>query len=135
MRKYITLDTNLVLRLLVRDVPSQVNKIINLIDHAGPESLAVPDVVFFECAWILAGSLYQFDRSLIGKLILTIADIPQINCNRAMLERAVPLYIKHASISFIDACLVTYAELNSATPLVTFDKKLAKALPKMVKVL
>jgi predicted nucleic acid-binding protein len=94
----------------------------------------VADAVFFECAWILGGEIYNFNRVLIGKLLLQISDIPQINCNRAMLERAVPLYVMHPNISFVDACLSAYAELNNATPLLTFDKKLANALPKSVRI-
>ena len=113
------------------DVPKQLEKIFALIDESKPGGLAIADVVFFECAWILGGKMYGFERALIGKLLLQVAAIPQINCNRALLEQAVPVYIKHPRVSFIDACLATYAELNGATPLLTFDKNLVKALPKV----
>lgn len=126
----VSIDTNIALRLLLRDVPHQLDKIINLIDGSKPGSLMVADAVFFECAWILSGKMYGFDRELTGKLLLQLTNIPQINCNRTMLKRAVPIYVTCPSISFIDACLTIYAELNDATPLLTFDKKLAEALPK-----
>ncbi|HUD07083.1 MAG TPA: PIN domain-containing protein [Candidatus Saccharimonadales bacterium] len=130
-----SLDTNITLRLLLQDVPDQLSKVVDLIDNSKSGSLQVADAVFFECVWILSGKMYNFERELIGKLLLQIADIPQINCNRVMLEKAVPLYVNHSSISFIDACLTVYAELNSAIPLFTFDRKLATTLPKTVAIL
>jgi predicted nucleic-acid-binding protein len=130
-----SLDTNITLRLLLQDVPEQLDKVVALIDSSKPNSLSVTDAVFFECAWILSGKMYNFDRTLIGKLLLQLADVPQINCNRAMLIKAVPLYVSSAQISFIDACLTVYAELNDATPLLTFDKKLVSTLPKTTAIL
>lgn len=130
-----SLDTNITLRLLLQDVPNQFRKVVDLIDNSKSGSLQIADAVFFECVWILSGKTYNFERELIGKLLLQVADIPQINCNRVMLEEAVPLYVQHNNIAFIDACLAVYAEINSATPLLTFDKKLAAALPKTVSTL
>lgn len=130
-----SLDTNITLRLLLHDVPEQLNRVIVLIDKSKSGSLGIADAVFFECVWILSGKVYDFDRGLIGRLVLQVTDIPQINCNRTMLEKAVPLYVKHQKISFVDACLAAYAELNDALPLLTFDKKLATALPETVTIL
>lgn len=130
-----SLDTNIILRLLLHDVPEQLTRVVALIDNSKSGSLGIADAVFFECVWILSGKQYNFERELIGKLLLQVADIPQVNCNRAMLERAVPLYVKHKKISFVDACLAVYAELNDAMPLLTFDKKLVSALPKTVAIL
>lgn len=130
-----SLDTNITLRLLLQDMPEQLDKIFALIDSSKPNSLLVADAVFFECVWIMSGKMYKFDRTLIGKLLIQVTDIPQINCNRAMLVKAVPLYVANTQISFIDACLSVYAELNGATPLLTFDKKLVSALPKAAAIL
>ncbi len=130
-----SLDTNITLRLLLRDVPAQLQKVIDLIDNSKSSSLGIADAVFFECVWILSGKQYDFKRELIGKLLLQIADIPQVSCNRPLLEKAIPLYVRHKNISFVDAYLAVYAELNDAMPLLTFDKKLAATLPKSVAVL
>ncbi len=130
-----SLDTNITLRLLLRDVPEQLSRVVALIDSSKSGSLGIADAVFFECVWILSGKHYNFERELIGRLLLQVADIPQIKCNRVMLEKAVPLYVKHKKISFVDACLAVYAELNDAEPLLTFDKKLATALPKSVAII
>lgn len=130
-----SLDTNITLRLLLQDVPEQLEKVVALIDNSKPNSLSVADAVFFECVWILSGKMYNLDRTLIGKLLIQVTDIPQINCNCAMLVKAVPFYVTNTQISFIDACLTVYAELNGATPLLTFDKELVSAFPKTTAIL
>jgi len=127
-----SLDTNITLRLLLRDVPEQLDKVLNLIDSSKANSLMLEDAVLFECVWIMSGKMYRFDRQLVGKLLLGLTSIPQIICNKAMLEKAIPLYVSHKKISFVDACLTAYAELNNAVPLLTFDRKLAETAPKIV---
>jgi predicted nucleic-acid-binding protein len=127
-----SIDTNITLRLILRDVPEQLEKIFALIEKSKPAEIAVADAVFFECVWILTGPGYKFGRELTAKLILGVAAIPQINANRTMLARATSAWVKHPAISFIDACLAAYAELNNAVPLLTFDRKLASALPETV---
>lgn len=126
-----SLDTNVVLRLLVGDVPEQAAKIEDMLAAAKPNSFAVADAVFFECAWVLSGPLYGFGRSMVGDMLLQVAGIGQVSCNRTMLRQAIPRYVQNKAISFMDSCLVTYAEINNATPLLTFDKHLAKAVPEL----
>jgi predicted nucleic-acid-binding protein len=127
-----SLDTNITLRLLLRDVPEQLDRVVTLIDSSKSNSLILEDAVLFECVWIMSGKAYKFDRQLIGKLLLGLTNIPQIICNKAMLEKAIPLYVSNEKISFVNACLTAYAELNDAIPLLTFDKKLAETAPKIV---
>ncbi len=128
----ISIDTNIILRLLLDDQPRQTEQIITMIDQAKPGSIMMADAVFFEVVWVLSGEFYRLDRPIIAKLLHQITGIPQINCNRNLIEQAIPLYLKHSGISFIDACLASYAQLNHATPLLTLDKRLISALPKMV---
>lgn len=130
-----SLDTNIILRLILQDNNDHLSKIINLIESSKTESLHVADAVFFECAWVLAGDYYKFDRALIGRALLEICNIPQINCNRQLIESAVPLYIATSSVSFIDVCLAIYSSLNNASPLLTFDEKLAQAMPEYASLL
>lgn len=127
-----SIDANIVLRLILHDVPDQTFKIKDLLSRSKPKSLIVEDVVLFECVWVLEGRSYNLSRLLISKLLLQLAGTPQISCNRDLLEKVTPLYIGTASISFIDICLVEYAKLSNAVPLLTFDKKLARAFPKIV---
>ncbi len=126
-----SLDTNIVLRLLLGDVPAQSSQIEQLIAQSGQE-FAVADYVFAEVVWILQGPAHAQSRDAIAANIETLVGLPQINCNRAMLQKAVPLYVAHPTLSFVDVCLAVYAELNNDLPLLTYDKKLAAKLPKLV---
>lgn len=126
-----SLDTNTLLRLLLGDVPSQTGVVEELLTDSS-NRFAVADMVFAEIVWVLQGKLYNYDRQRIAANLESIIAIKHINCNRVMLNRALPLYVAHKKISFIDACLAAYAELNDATPLLSFDKKLAEAVPETV---
>lgn len=129
-----SLDTNTLLRLLLADVPKQTAAVEALLADTS-QKFAVADMVFTEIVWVLQGRTFGYDRNHITDNLQSIIAIKHVSCNRAMLERAIPLYVDHQNISFIDACLAVYAELNGATPLLTFDKKLALALPKTVSIL
>jgi predicted nucleic-acid-binding protein len=126
-----SLDTNTLLRLLLADVPKQATAVEELLTNPS-QRFAVADMVFAEIVWVLQGTAYGYDRPRIAANLESISAIRNISCNRAMLGKAIPLYLSHPKISFIDACLSVYAELNEATPLLTFDKKLVAALPKTV---
>ncbi len=45
-----------------------------------------------------------------------------------MIAKALKIYVIQPVLSFEDCCLSVYAELNDASPLYTFDKKLARQL-------
>jgi predicted nucleic-acid-binding protein len=129
-----SLDTNIVLRVLLQDQPQTAARIMDMIEKANTNSLAVADVVLFETVWVMQGGSYKLDRELIAKLLQRFVRIEQINCNQVLFEMVLPLYVKHPGLSFIDVALACYAELSDATPLLTLDKKLAKALPGYAKV-
>ena len=118
-----SLDANVLLRLLLNDVPDQ---------HAAVEALfnkttgqfSVSDTAIIEIVFVLERN-YSFSRLAAAEAIEGIMSLTRINCNRSLLEKALPIFIKNTSLSFEYCCLATYAELNSAKPLWTFDRKLA----------
>lgn len=124
-----SLDTSIILRLLLLDLPDKVAEIDNFIANQDSGSLRLEDAVLFEVVWILGGPSYGLDRQTIGQALLKITAIQQINCNRKLLFEAIPLYTKYPKLSFVDVCLAVYAELAGATPLLTLDKPLSKQLP------
>jgi len=126
-----SLDTNTLLRLILADIPKQTAIVEDLLANS-TQKFAVADMVFAEIVWVLQGSVYEYDRQHIADNLQSIIAVKNINCNRVMLEKAIPVYVKYSKISFIDACLSVYAELNGAIPLLTFDRKLVSALPKTV---
>ncbi len=120
-------DTNVLLRLLLNDIPEQRIAIKKLLSHA-VNQFAVADTVIIELVFVLDRH-YGFSRLQITEAVDGLMKLREINCNRTLFERALPLYIDHPSLSFEDCCLAIYAQLNDAEPLWTFDKKLANQAP------
>ena len=118
-----SLDTNALLRLLLNDVIEQHNAVKNLLRSSNGQ-LAVADIAVIELVFVLE-RYYGFSRQQVGEAIQGLMLLREINCNRVLLEKALPLYQNRPALSFEDCCLGAYATLNQAEPLWTFDKKLA----------
>lgn len=118
-----SLDTNALLRLLLNDVAEQHVAVKKLLREADSQ-LAVADIAIIELVFVLERH-YDFSRQQVGEAITGLMLLREINCNRTLFEKALQTYISRSALSFEDCCLSTYATLNQAEPLWTFDKKLA----------
>lgn len=118
-----SLDTNALLRYLLNDLPEQTEAVFKLLDSKNGQ-FAVADIAIVEVVFVL-GRHYGFSRHQIAEILEGLISFAQINCNQSLIEKALPLYVKHPALSFEDCCLAAYSELNNAEPLWTFDKKLA----------
>lgn len=119
-----SIDTNIILRLILRDVPTQCVKIQDLFMRQG-YVYNVADLAIGEAVYVLQKS-YGWTREGIIAALKDILDIANFNYNRTLFERVFPMYLQCPKLSFNDCCLVGYAALNEAEPLWTFDKALAK---------
>jgi predicted nucleic-acid-binding protein len=130
-----SLDANVLLRLLLNDISDQHQAVLRLLGTARGQ-FAVADIAVVEVAFVLE-RYYEFSRVAIAEAIDGIMSLAEINCNRTLFKKALPLFAKHPGLSFEDCCLAIYAELNDAKPLWTFDRKLAnqaanvKIVPKL----
>jgi predicted nucleic-acid-binding protein len=122
-----SLDANVILRLLLQDVPTQHQAATKLL-LSGRGQFAVADTAIIEVVFVLERN-YGFTRAQVSEAIKGLMALPQINCNRTLFVKALPLFEEHSGLSFEDCCLAIYAELNDATTLWTFDKKLASQAP------
>ena len=120
-----SLDTNVLLRLIVRDNAQMLEKARKLLDEH--EVFAVADQAIIEIVYVLGGH-YGYSRHEVADVVKALIDNQHLNLNRPLFERVLPHYRKHSSLSFTDCCLEAYATLNQQTPLYTFDTKLAKQL-------
>lgn len=118
-----SLDTNAILRLLINDIPSQHEAVKALLAKANGQ-LAVADIAIIELVFVLE-RYYGFSRLHAKEAVIGLMQLKEVNCNRRLFEKALPIYLSHSTLSFEDCCLSTYATLNEAEPLWTFDKKLA----------
>jgi len=122
-----SLDANVLLRLLLNDIPAQHEAVLKLLDSTANQ-LAVADTALIEVAFVLE-CYYEFTRSQIAEALDGIASLAELSCNRTLIAAALPLFVKYPSLSFEDCCLASYAELTDAKPLWTFDQKLARQAP------
>lgn len=121
-----SLDTNVLLRLILRDNESMVADVMRLLKRF--EEFAVADLVLAEVEYVLTG-YYRYDRIAVANVFENLANNQHLNLNRMLLKRVLPAYVKYPAVSFDDLCLEAYAYLDKQTPLYTFDKKLAGQLP------
>jgi predicted nucleic-acid-binding protein len=122
-----SLDANILLRLLLNDVPDQHTAVTKLLEETGGGFL-VADTALIELVFVL-GRHYQFSRSQIEEAVLGLIELTVITCNHELFTMALPLFVKFPALSFEDCCLSAYGNLQNAEPLWTFDKKLARQAP------
>ncbi len=122
-----SLDTNIILRFILGDVPEQCLKIQDLLMRQNV-MYDVADLVITEAVYVMQ-STYGLSREKIVDGLQKLLWFPEINYNRKLFDQVFPMYLEHPKLSFNDCCLVVYANLNEAEPLWTFDQKLARQMP------
>ncbi len=122
-----SLDANILLRVLLNDIAKQHQAAVQLLENSGGQ-LAVADTAIIEIVFVLV-RYYKFSRTQAREAIEGLLSLPNINCNRPLFQKALPLFVKRPDLSFEDCCLALYATLNDAEPLWTFDRKLATHAP------
>lgn len=118
-----SLDTNIILRLALRDVPEQCEKIVDLFMRQNV-TYEVADLAITEAVYVMQKQ--GNTRKQIVDTLGVVLDSFGLRYNQALFERVFPMYLEHSELSFNDCCLAGYVELNEAEPLWTFDKDLAK---------
>jgi len=122
-----SLDTNVLLRLLLNDVPAQHSAAKMLLSEASGQ-VSVADTAIIELVFVLERH-YELTREQIAEATTGILQLKEINANRALFEMALPIYVDSLALSFEDCCLSAYAKIDDTEPLWTFDKKLANQSP------
>lgn len=116
-----SLDTNVVLRYLLNDIPEQSFKAKEAITNSASY---VTDVVAIEIIFVLE-KVIGMERSDIVKLVKTFLSLPNLTYNDYFLDQAIDLYGAKKSLSVVDCYAATESKLYSNT-LITFDKELVK---------
>jgi len=116
-----SLDTNVVLRLILNDVPEQAARAASFI---GRSSCYVTDVVVAECVFVLEKT-YKLDRSFIKNSITTFFEINTVNFRETLVTEALDLYASQRTLSFADCYSIAEATLKG-DELITFDRAILK---------
>lgn len=122
-----SLDTCVILRALVGNIPSQASAARRLISDPA-RHFQINDLVFFESVYTLQKT-YAWPRRAIATALAGLIGRKNISCNRNFLYQVLDDYVTRPGLSFGDCYLARSAQISDARPLWTFDRKLAKQLP------
>ena len=115
-------DTNLVVRLTVRDTPKQVVAAENEIASGAWVSM----VVLTESLWVLS-SIYAFSRAQQQSFLKHMLAHDYFNLQEPdVVQSAAALFVEHPKVGFADCLLLEAARKSGHLPLVTFDAALSK---------
>ena len=119
-----SLDTSVVLRLLVGEPPDLAARAADLL---GRDTVFVSDAAIIECCFVLKRHYGLDRRRQVGALVGLLAQ-PGIESRVDVLMRAFEHYLEHPALSFEDCYLVAISERDEPGPLWTFDRTLATQL-------
>lgn len=122
-------DTNILVRFLVDDVPDQVDRVQHLFEDSASCSLFIPDLVLAEVVYVLE-SVYKFERRNIVEKLSVLIRFDRFVLDKELLKTALGLYGMESSVSFVDAYLAALVSLRRNSEVITFDKKLMKVVGK-----
>lgn len=115
-------DTNVLVRLIARDDPRQVEAAEGFIAAGAWVSL----LVLQETVWVLERA-YELERKAIAKVVELLLDHQNLVLeNPPIVSDALTRYRGAGRVGFSDCLILASAHLSGHGPLGTFDKRLAK---------
>jgi predicted nucleic-acid-binding protein len=121
----ITVDTNVLIRAVVRDDEKQAAAADKILKSA--EIIAVTLPCLCEFVWVLR-RLYEFDREDVAAAIRALADTANVTLNRPAVEAG--LAVLNAGGDFADGLIAYEGSWLGAETFVSFDKKAVALLAK-----
>lgn len=125
--KFESLDTNILLRLALRDDEKCYKKIEKYVNERPDRKFVIDDLAFSEFVYVLERQM-GFDREKIFALTEVFLNGYPFATSMIM-DKILPFYVKHPKLSFNDCYLAFKAEEDNDIPLWTLDQKLAKQAP------
>jgi predicted nucleic-acid-binding protein len=121
----ITVDTNVLIRAVVRDDEKQAMAADKVLKSAAMIAVTLPCLCEF--VWVLR-RLYEFDREDIASAIRALADTANVALNRPAVEAG--LAVLKAGGDFADGLIAYEGNWLGAQTFVSFDKKTVTLLAK-----
>ena len=113
------LDTNILVRWLVRDDPVQAGRVERLLQSG--DSFLVPVTVLIELEWVLR-SRYGVPKERFVELLGNLLEVPVLKLqHEAAIERALQNY-STLNVDFSDCVHLEICAESECLPLLTFDK-------------
>lgn len=122
-----SLDTNIILRLILSDNLDQREKAYKLISKGQHH---IFDAAITEVVYVLA-SCYNYNHITIAQKLNCFFEqfCENIDYNKTITKMILPFWAEHPSLSFVDCYLAFISGLSNSKTLITFDKKLASQHP------
>lgn len=129
MRTTDAIDTNIVLRCILGDVPEQRRRAAEFLrDSSSVHYLS--SQALLECVYVMEMALEMPRNEVANLLNFFLARYSDVlEYDREMTMVAFPYYLAHPKLSWVDCTLSAEAEIRHREPLFTFDKKLASQMP------
>jgi predicted nucleic-acid-binding protein len=116
-------DTNVLVRLLVRDEPKQVAVADAFVQHGAWVSV----LALAEAMWVLA-AVYERDAGQIARAVEMLLNHQQLSLQEPeAVAAALQMFRKRPALGFSDCLLVELTRKSGHLPLGTFDRHLSKA--------
>lgn len=123
-----TLDTNVLLSLILEGQPHQREKTVRMLADSN-RSFLIPDLVFAEAIRVITKQA-DIPRTKAAEAIFrALSAFYNLSYDLHIVTDVFHDYITHPALSFEDCYLAYCAAKNHAEPLWTFDKKFAKESP------
>ena len=122
----LALDTNILVQHFAKDIPEQSEAARSLIDSLTPERPGfICREVTLETVWVL-DRVYHFSRVEIYNAIANLIDLDGIVLENHEDVRQAVIQYRESSDDFPDLLILAAAQRADATPLYTFDRRLAR---------
>lgn len=119
------IDTNILIRYLVRDDEDQFRQVLALFEEYRESPLRINLSVIIETAWVLSSSYSYSKAELIDTFRHLIKTEGLDVQNVSIIEQSLDMY-ETSNADFEDCLIATQNEFANYSPTFTFDKKASK---------
>lgn len=123
----VSLDTNVLIRFIVKDDVGQSRLAVELINNAKASGrlALVTTLVVLECEWVLR-SAYQLSKDEIFAVFAGLLEAGEVNLeNHPELEHALELWGQGAA-NFANCLILAHSRALGCSTMLTFDKRASK---------
>lgn len=124
MKHLESIDTNILLRVILGDIPEKRAKALELLARPNT-TYYLSSVAITEVAFVMEKQIGYTREEIQENLLRVLEACSNIQYEEEVLERALAMYVAHPKLSFDDCYLAEEATKHQREPLWTFDHKLA----------
>ena len=130
--KKICVDTNVLLRILVKDDADQLEKALAVFKNAHRlgYKLHVLPIALLEVVWVLE-KVYRLSRSRIREIVEGIIFTPGLKVEKAQVFLEALRDYEEKNVKFADALMAYWALSENLSGIVTFDRKHFQRIKKL----